>query len=129
MAESKVFSNHDGLCQYQHNDERCPLPGNISNTPGRGGRFHCLHHSRDGNRGHDQAQDEHFRLFADRACVQEYIENTYFPELRRMWQANIEDNADWIRANGETKSDYIARIRQLHHDRGLTGAVKRMPGT
>lgn len=88
--------------------------------------FLCNHHAQAGNRGHGRAQTEHFRIFSDRACVVEYIENNYTPELKRIWQATIEANPAWGRAQGETRSDYVARMRELHRDKGLTAAVKRM---
>lgn len=129
MAEKGIRANHDGQCQYEHNNERCPLPGNNSNTLGRGGAYWCLYHIRDGNRHHDRAQDEQFRLYSDRQCVADYIENNYTPELKRIWQGHIEDNPEWGRNSGETRADYIARIRKVHADTGLSGKVKRMPGT
>ncbi len=88
--------------------------------------FLCLHHSRPGNMKHDFAQDEHFRMFADRKCVEEYVALHYGSELLRQWQQHITDNPDWRRADTETRSDYVARMREVHRSGGLTQAVKRM---
>ncbi len=128
MAEKGIRAVHDGQCQYEHDNERCPLPGNNSNSLGRGGAYWCLYHIRDGHRVHDRTQDAHFEIYAKRENVQDYIEINYVPELRRIWQGHIEDNPEWCRNSGEAKSDYVARIRKYHADNHLTGAVKRMPG-
>jgi len=85
----------------------------------------CLHHQNFTNQRHDLAQDEHFRIFAEKANVQEWIEANYPPELRDMLTALLEAHPEWRRGPQETRSQYVARMRAIQAP--LAGAVKRMP--
>ncbi len=125
MADKGIHAVHDGLCQYTHNSERCPLPGNISMTVGRGGYYLCIHHAQPGNQRHDAAQDEHFRIFASRDCIKDFIEAHYQDPVRKRLYELLDDNTAWRRQNGETRTDYVTRMRELHGPL-LKGGVQRM---
>lgn len=125
MAEKGIQAVHDGQCQYQHNGERCRLPGNSSMTLGRGGWYLCLHHGQPGNLRHDAAQDEHFRIFSDPVCVREYVEMHYQNPVRQRLYELLDENPEWQREAGETRTDYVDRMRGLQ--RPLLGkGIQRM---
>lgn len=116
---------HNGRCQFEHNGALCPLPGNSSDSPSAGGTWYCLYHRHGQNRSHDLAQDEHFRIFSDPACVRDWLELHYGETVKREGLRLLRDNKDWRRQPDESRSEYVARVRALHKQ--LRPGLKRMP--
>jgi hypothetical protein len=90
------------------------------------GRFWCIWHRHEENRRGGIAQDEHFRLFADEACVRDFIDNNYSDPLVERRRALIKEHPEWQREAGEGKTAYVRRMRSIIEP--LLGCVKRVEG-
>lgn len=109
--EQAHTSTHDGRCMHEHDKQRCPMPGNISD--GSVKVWHCQYHSRAGNLGHSIDQDEFYRYVSDPERRQLLL-SKWYPGGRSFTALAVEElrkgQPQWERQRGESNRAYAERM-------------------